>query len=106
MHARTLYAAKCYWPGVSEAEVATATSRALLEDRRHRAAHAECLGAIFFPHDGLVLCVFDAASSGDVRRASEQAGLPCERVIPAVWLPVQSRARGTMDIRASGRWSH
>jgi hypothetical protein len=91
MHARTLYAAKCYWPGVSEAEVAKATRRAQLEDRRHGPGHAECLGAIVFPHDGLVLCVFDAASSGDVRQASEQAGLPCERVMQAVWLPVRSK---------------
>jgi hypothetical protein len=51
-----------------------------------RAPDAECLGAIFFPLDDLVLCVFSAASPGEVRRASERAGMPCERVMEAVWL--------------------
>jgi hypothetical protein len=87
MEARTpVYASKCYWPGVSEAEVANATRRAVIDDRSARARNAECLGAIFFPLDDLVLCVFRAASAGDVRRASERAGMPCERVMQAVWL--------------------
>ena len=89
MHARTLYAAKCYWPDVSEAGVAMATRRAALEDRSTRAPRAECLGAIFFPVDDLVLCVFRAVSPGEVRRASERAGMPCERVMQAVWLSGQ-----------------
>jgi hypothetical protein len=89
MHPRTLYASKCYWPGVSEAQVARATRRALLQDRSSRAARAECLGAIVFPLDDLVLGLFRAASAGDVRRASERAGMPCERVMEAVWLSSQ-----------------
>jgi len=87
MEARTpVYASKCYWPDVTEAQVAEATRRAVLEDRSSRAPHAECFGAIVFPLDDLVLCVFKAASAGDVRRASERAGMPCERVMEAVWL--------------------
>jgi hypothetical protein len=86
MDASNLYAAKCYWPGVSEAEVAKATSRAALERRAARAPRAQCLGSLFFPLDDLVLCVFNAATAGDARRASERAGMPCERVMEAAWL--------------------
>ena len=86
MDARNLYAAKCYWPGVSEEQVARATSRAALEHRTAGRPDAECFGAMFFPLDDLVLCVFRAESAGDVRRASERAGMPCERVMQAVWL--------------------
>jgi hypothetical protein len=85
MDVRTpVYASKCYWPGVSEAEVAEATRRAVLDSSG--APDAECLGAIFFPLDDLVLCVFKAASAGDARQASERAGMPCERVMQALWL--------------------
>jgi hypothetical protein len=87
MHPRTLYASKCYWPGVSEAEVARATRRVVLQDRSTCAAAVECLGAIVFPADDLVLGLFSAVSAGDVRSASERAGMPCERVMEAVWLP-------------------
>lgn len=90
MDARDLYAAKCYWPGVSEAEVAKATARAARDGHPTRAARVECLGAIFFPLDDLVLCVFKAEAPGDARRASERAGMPCERVMEAVWLSGQA----------------
>jgi hypothetical protein len=90
MEARTpVYASKCYWPGVGEAAVAKATRRAVRGDRSSRAPQAECLGAIFFPLDDLVLCVFKAESPGDVRQASERAGMPCERVMKAIWLSGQ-----------------
>jgi hypothetical protein len=81
MDVRTpVYAAKCYWPGVTETEVAEATRR----------AGAECLGAVFFPLDDLVLGFFGVASPGDARHASERAGMPCERVMQAVWLETHS----------------
>ena len=94
MDAIDLYAAKCYWPDATEAHVASglltlramATRRALHADRLTGAPNAESRGALFFPLDGLALCVFEAASAGDVKRASEQVGLPCERVMQAVWL--------------------
>jgi hypothetical protein len=98
MEARTpVYAAKCYCPGVSEAAVAMATRRAVLDDRASRARNADCVGAIFFPLDDLVLCVFTADSPGDVRQASERAGMPCERVMEAVWLPARSTRKGSVD---------
>ena len=38
---------------------------------------------------GIVLCLFESASPADVKRASEQAGLPCERVIETVWIETE-----------------
>lgn len=91
MHPKTLYAAKCYWPGVTDSQLEQANGRATAEaDEAARAgATIAYLGAIFFPLDDLVLCVFKAQSPGDVRRASERAGMPCERVMQAVWLSGQ-----------------
>jgi hypothetical protein len=85
MDVRTpVYASKCYWPGVSEDEVANAARR----------AGTGCLGTVFFPLDDLVLSFFSAASPGEARRASERAGMPCERVMQAVWLePQRSKGR-------------
>jgi hypothetical protein len=74
-----LYAAKCFWPDVTEAELARAAARATAED-------AGYLGSMLFPSDELVLCLFDAPSRVAVKRASEKAGIPCERVMELAWL--------------------
>jgi hypothetical protein len=88
-----LYAAKCYWPSVTERE---------LERVADRAGHAPAarepqddvayLGALLFTADDLVLCLFEASSRAAVTRASEQLGIPCERVMDPVWLGSPSRA--------------
>jgi hypothetical protein len=87
-----LYAAKCYWPGVSPEqleEVGTRARRAAGSVRRARVAF---LGSILFPDDELVLCLFDAPSQAVVKKTSEEAGIPCERVMTTVWL-AQRRSR-------------
>ena len=61
-----LYTAKCFWPG----------------ERPPTAFR----GALYLPGDELVLCLFDASSRAAVKRASEDAGMPCERVIETVWV--------------------
>lgn len=38
----------------------------------------------FAPEDGRCMCLFDAASDGDVRRLNDAAGLPYHRVVPAL----------------------
>jgi Nickel responsive protein SCO4226-like len=43
-------------------------------------------GSLLFADDDLVLCLFDGPSPAAVKRASERAGLPCERVMDATWL--------------------
>jgi Protein of unknown function (DUF4242) len=49
-------------------------------------------GAIYLPGDELVLCLFESSSRIGVKRASERAGMPCERVIETVW--VESPEKG------------
>ncbi len=55
-----------------------------VESQQSRASY---LGSICFPSDHLVLCLFDASSPVAVKHASERLGIPCERVMPAVWIP-------------------
>lgn len=88
-----LYAAKCFWPGVTLAELNEASHRARRDAgaSRARASTPVYLGSVLFPDDELVLCLFDASSRASVQRASDRAGLPCERVMDTVWLPNPDR---------------
>lgn len=83
-----LYAAKCYWPGVTANELEAVGTAARRESRRARSGVSAIayLGSIMFPADELVLCLFDAPSQAAVKHTSEQAGIPCERVMPTLWL--------------------
>jgi hypothetical protein len=84
-----LYTAKCFWPGVTEDELRLAAARARSETwERPRTIFR---GALYLPGDELVLCLFDASSRASVKRASERAGMPCERVIESVWVAPQPR---------------
>jgi hypothetical protein len=76
-----LYAAKCYWPGVSENDVARVGPHA---PGPH--GGVSYLGSLLFAEDNLVLCLFEGPSRAAVMRASELAGIPCERVMDSVWL--------------------
>ena len=38
----------------------------------------------FAPEDGRCMCLFDAATDGDVKRLNDDAGLPYSRVVPAL----------------------
>ena len=79
------YLVECYWPGVNEEKLATAARRA------HEAAvelgtsgrDVEFLGSILVPADETVFCLFEGAEA-DVRAASEQAGMPFERVLESL----------------------
>ena len=84
-----LYAAKCYWPEVTEAELERAAVR-VTSDK-----DSGYLGSLLFPSDRLVLCLFDAPSRAAVKHASERAGIPCERVMESRWLapPRQERSK-------------
>jgi hypothetical protein len=41
---------------------------------------------LYLLREELVLCLFESGSRATVKRASEWAGMPCERVIETVWL--------------------
>ena len=74
-----------YWPGVTEADLRL-TSAAL---RAADGADIRYLGSILMPGDEVVLFRFEAVSAGQVGASSEQAGLRCDRVVPAVFLDEQ-----------------
>lgn len=81
-----LYAAKCYWPGITPSEfertaLLQLTSRQLGSD--DSATHY--LGSIVFAADDLVLCLFESSSASDVRRATERARVPAERIMESIW---------------------
>jgi hypothetical protein len=84
------YAAKCYWPGVDEAEFETIAARAAANSSRDAEDGVRYLGSLLFGDDKLVLCMFEAPSPLAVKRASERAGIPCERVMGSVWLEPRS----------------
>jgi hypothetical protein len=74
-----LYAAKCYWPDVTQAELERAAAHAATD------TDGGYLGSLLFPGDKLVLCLFDATRAA-VQSASDRAGIPCERVMESLWL--------------------
>jgi hypothetical protein len=80
-----LFAAKCYWPGVTEDDVESAALR-LPPDRQ-----VAYLGSLLFPGDALVLCLFEADGDSVVKAASEKAGFPCERVMSTWWVTDERR---------------
>lgn len=82
-----LYAAKCYWPGVTESELARVADRAG-RTAAARELHGDVayLGALLFSADDLVLCLFEASSRAAVTGASQQLGIPCERVMDPAWV--------------------
>jgi hypothetical protein len=84
-----LYTAKCFWPGLTEGELRLAAARVADPDGEARASFR---GALYLPREELVLCLFESVSREAVKRASEQAGMPCERVIETVW--VEPDAKG------------
>lgn len=71
-----------YWPGVTELDVRTVV-HAL-----HVAGHGDVtyLGCILVPGDEVVMFRFEAPSAGQVEATGIQAGLRCDRVIPAIFL--------------------
>jgi hypothetical protein len=80
----TLYTVKCFWPGVTEEELQAAAARV-------GAADAAFRGAYLLSGDDLVLALFEGESASAVKRAGERAGMPCERVIEAVWIAPSSQ---------------
>jgi hypothetical protein len=78
-----LYAAKCFWPGITEAELRAAAERAQGDTEQPRAVFR---GALCLTGDQLALCLFESSTPAAVKRASEQAGIPCERVVETVWV--------------------
>jgi hypothetical protein len=82
-----LYAAKCYWPGVTETELERVAGLGGRPGARSSHADVAYLGSLLFATDELVLCLCRSPSPANVIRAAGRARIPCERVMEAVWLP-------------------
>jgi hypothetical protein len=82
-----LYAAKRYWPGITAREFERGAAGRLAQPHRRDSADAAYRGSIVFVEDQLLLCLFDGQSTAAVRHNADRARIPCERVMPLVWLP-------------------
>jgi len=91
-----LYAAKCYWPGVTQADLEQVAERAAQAGLRTGHAGAAYLGSLLFAADDLVLCLFQGPSRAVVIQASDRLGIPRERLMDSAWLgpglPLQEEA--------------
>jgi hypothetical protein len=94
-----LYAAKCYWPGVTAADINQLTARASEGPVRSNRDQVEYIGTLLFRDDDLVLCLFEGSSRAAVHHASERAGIPCERLMDSVWVNPAPTARPCPTIR-------
>jgi hypothetical protein len=81
-----LFAAKCYWPGVTEADLETIERRAASAGSGTTRDPVRYLGSLLFTDDELVLCFFEGPSRPEVKRASDRAGIPSERLMGSIWL--------------------
>ena len=76
-----LYAAKCYWPGVTAAHLEQVAGRAARAGLGAGAGPVSYLGCLLFAADDLVLCLFCGSSRAAVIQASNRLGIPCERLM-------------------------
>jgi hypothetical protein len=81
-----LYAAKCYWPGVTETDVDRVAARAGRAGLASGSNPVAYLGSLLFAADDLVLCLFQGPSRAAVIQASGRLGIPCERLMDLAWL--------------------
>jgi len=94
--ALVLYAAKCYWPGVTQADLQQVTERAGRAGLATGCNTVTYLGSLLFTDDDLVLCLFHGPSRAAVIQASDRLGIPRERLMDSAWLgpglPLQQEA--------------
>lgn len=91
-----LYAAKCYWPGVTQAELERIAARAPQADGALSRDGVAYIGALLFSADDLVLCLFEGPSRSAVKNAGDRLGIPYERLMDSIWLEPDRRARRPM----------
>jgi hypothetical protein len=86
----SMYLVERYWPAVTAEQVREALARlaAVAAPDRDTARH---LGSVLVPADECVFSLFLARSSAAVAAANRAAGVPFDRVAPAVCLPYPSQ---------------
>ena len=78
-----LYAAKCYWPGISAGDFEREAASRLAQGHSDDAAY---VGSLVFGGDQLVLCLYEGSSPATVMAAARRARVPCERIMESAWL--------------------
>ena len=87
-----LYAAKCYWPGVTLADLEQVADRATSAGLASGNNGVSYLGSLLFAADDLVLCLFCGPSRAAVIQASGQLAIPFERLMDSAWLGPHRRS--------------
>jgi hypothetical protein len=87
-----LYAAKCYWPGVTHADLQQVAGRAAVTGLDSSTGPVAYLGCLLFAADDLVLCLFRGPSRAAVLQASDRLGIPRERLMDSAWLSPHQRS--------------
>lgn len=72
--------------GIAMEDLAAAQKAAIgkAEDMRTGGSNIRYIRTTFAPEDGRCMCLFEAESESDVRRLNDQAGLPYNKVVPAM----------------------
>lgn len=74
-------AAECFWPDVTEADLAALDRRVeQIAAELTPASPVRYLGSILIREDEVVLCQFEGTADA-VREAAERAGIPFERIL-------------------------
>jgi hypothetical protein len=100
------FMAECFWPGVTEAKVREAGTRA---GHAARAASRDgdavrYLGAILIPADEVAFCLFEGNSAQLVAEVSEHAQIPFERILETVRLDATTQATPPGQLDSQPRW--
>ncbi len=100
-----LYAAKCYWPGITESDLEQVAERAATAGLGPGRDGVAYLGSLLFAADDLVLCLFQGPSRAAVLQAGDRLGIPRERLMDAAWLgpglPLLEEAPPAVHLRAA-----
>lgn len=72
--------------GIAMEDLAAAQKAAIgkAADMRGQGTDIHYVRTTFSPEDGRCMCLFDAGSDADVKRLNDEAGLPYNRVVPAL----------------------
>jgi hypothetical protein len=97
-----VFAAKCFWPQVTGAELQRISIAVDVEARScsREGRRVSYLGTLGFLSDELVLCLFQATAAADVTHVSQQAGVPCERLMRSLWIPGRELERSKRCTRS------
>ena len=72
--------------GISMDELAGAQKAAIAkaEELQEKGTEVRYIRTTFAPEDGRCMCLFEASADSDVKRLNDQAGLPYDRIVPAM----------------------